>query len=106
MYSPVSSHEKPNPQSMLALIPVRINGSNIGKAKMAVKVELLLVLEAMAETKVRTDEIPKLPMIKMMEKIPLFSKGLPNKTVKNNQLIKAISSKRIPLKINLERMIA
>ena len=56
-----SSHEKPSPQSILALIAVNKVGSIIGKDKMAVNVALLFVFDAMAELKLSTVEMPKLP---------------------------------------------
>lgn len=101
----MSAQEKPIPQSMLALIAVRIMGNNIGKPKMAVRVELLFVLAAMAATKVKIPEIPKLPKINTRKNTPLFSMGLPSNTVKNNQLIKAMANNSKLLNINLDRII-
>ena len=69
---------------MLALMDVRIIGSNIGNAKMAVSVELLLVFEAIADTKVNIPEIPVLPKKSTQKKILMFSMGLPNKIVKKS----------------------
>jgi len=106
MYSPTSSHEKPTPESTVALIAVKIMGSRMGKPKTAVNVELLFVLAAIADTKVRIPEMPKLPNSKITRNMPLFSNGLPNKTVKNSQLIKAINKSKMPLKINFESIIA
>ena len=79
-------------------------GNIIGKAKMAVKVELLFVFEAMAETKVSTPEKPRLPNTITSIKAKLSSKGFPNKTLKKSQLIKAISNIKKPLKSSLESM--
>ena len=65
---------------MLALIAVNKVGNRMGKASMAVKVELLSVLEAIAETSVRVVEIPRLPSKITSKKRAWFSIGLFNKT--------------------------
>lgn len=78
----------------------------MGKAKMAVSVELLLVFAAIAEIKVRMPEIPKLPKSNTIEKSRLFSSGLLSKTVKNNQLIKAMRRINMALKRSFDNIIA
>lgn len=89
---------------MLALIEVSIIGNKIGKAKMAVSVELLLVLEAIAETKVNVPEIPVLPKSKTHIKMLMFSMGLPKSIEKNNKFTRPITNNKIALKISLERI--
>lgn len=101
-----SSQPKPKPQSTLAFTAVKIMGNNMGKAKMAVSVELLLVFAAIAEIKVRMPEIPKLPKSNTIEKSRLFSSGLLSKTVKNNQLIKAMRRINMALKRSFDNIIA
>lgn len=87
---------------MLALMDVRIIGSNIGNAKMAVSVELLLVFEAKADTKVNIPEIPVLPKKSIQKKILMFSMGLLNKIVKKSRLTKPITKSKMALYINFE----
>lgn len=101
-----SSQPKPSPHNRLAFTAVKIMGSKMGKAKIAVKVELLFVFAAMAETKVKIPEMPKLPKTNTPMKSELFSKGLLSKRVKNNQLIKAISKTKAALKSSLARIMA
>ena len=79
-------------------------GKRIGKAKMAVKVELLLVFAAMPETKVNTPENPKLASTKTAKKGRLFSKGFPKSRLKKSQLISPIKTNNKPLKSSLDRM--
>jgi len=101
-----SSQPKPKPQSTLAFTAVKIMGNNMGNAKMAVSVELLLVFAAIAEIKVRMPEIPKLPSSNTTEKRRLFSSGLLSKTVKNNQLIRAMRRINMALKRSFDNIIA
>ena len=81
-------------------------GSKIGNPKTAVRVELWLVFEAMAETKVKTPEMPKLPNKITRKKMPIFSIGLPRRTLKKSKFTQAIRVNNMPLKISLEKMIA
>ena len=87
---------------MLALIEVSIMGNKIGKASIAVSVELLSVFEAIADTKVKVPEMPVLPKNKTQKKIPKFSMGLPNNKLKKRKLTKPITKSRTGLNINFE----
>lgn len=69
---------------------------------MAVRVELLFVLEAIADTKVSIPEMPVLPKNKTHINIPMFSIGLPKSKVKNNKLTKPITNNKRALNISLE----
>jgi hypothetical protein len=51
-----------------SLINTINNGINIGKLMMAIRVKLLLLLEAMAETIVNKEAKPKLPKVKTIKK--------------------------------------
>ena len=105
-YSLTSSQENPRAQSVLALMAVKIIGKSIGKPKTAVRVELLLVLAAMAETKVKVAETPKLPMRITTRNKLLFSSGFPKRTAKSNQLINAMRVSKMALKISFDNTIA
>jgi len=52
------------------LIRVINNGSTSGKLKTAIRVKLLSVREAMAETIVKMEAKPKLPKINAVKKMP------------------------------------
>ncbi len=106
IYAWQSSQAKPNPQSMLAFIAVNKVGSIIGNDKIAVKVELLLVLEAMAELRLKTVEIPKLPKKRTRMKRLLFSTGLPSSKLNNKKVSAVITNCKTALNNILERIIA
>lgn len=93
----MSSQPNPTPQSILALMDVKIIGNKIGNAKIAVKVELLLVLEAIAETKVSVPEIPVLPKNKTHIKMLIFSTGLPKRMEKKRRFTKPITNNKTAL---------
>lgn len=80
-------------------------GSKIGKLNIAVNVELLLVLLAMAAPKVKIEDIPILPRKRDKQKSRMFSSGLPRSRLKTKKF--KILTKRtiILLKINLDSMI-
>lgn len=54
------------------LIMVINKGSKIGKLRIAISAELLFVLEAIAETKVKTDDNPEAPSTKPIKNIGRF----------------------------------
>ena len=81
---------------MEALMLISRVGSSIGKLKIAVKVELLLVLLAMAEPNVRMDETPKLPRRKTRQNNAKFSIGL----LRNK--LKAMKFRMVTNKIKME----
>ena len=99
-----SFHEKPTPHKTLAFIEVRMIGSKIGNPNIAVSVELLFVLEAIAETKVRIEAMPELPKIITAINTPLFSTGFPKSIEKNARLIRAITISKIELNMILDKI--
>ena len=74
---PPSSKPKPTLAKVETLITVNNKGSIIGKLKTAIKVVLLLVLDAIAATKVKTVAIPMLPNNNPEMNKPVPSMGFP-----------------------------
>lgn len=78
----------------------------MGKLRIAVKVELLFVLLAIAALNVRIEEIPKLPNNSMRQKIKVFSKGFPKSKLKTKKFKKETIRINNELKSNLEIIMA
>ena len=89
---------------MLAFIAVKILGKRMGSAKMAVMVELLLVLEAIAAVRVRVEEMEHTPSKTAKKNSELFSIGLPNRTMKSRKFKPRIMRFRKALKISFEKI--
>ena len=85
---------------------VKILGNKMGSAKMAVRVELLLVLEAMAAVRVRVEEMESTPSSSVSTKSEVFSMGFPNKTKKSRKFSAKISKSRKALKMSFEKIMA
>lgn len=77
MYVWHSSHPKPKPVNKDALMLINRVGKSIGKLKIAVNVELLFVLLAIADPKERMHAMPMLPRKKTRMKREIFSMGMP-----------------------------
>jgi len=80
-------------------------GNRIGKDRIAVNVELLLVFEAIAETKVSVEAMARMPNSKTRLKSALFSKGLPINSIKSPKVSPAVTSNKLALKISFENII-
>lgn len=99
-----SSHPNPIPDNTLALMAVKMLGSSIGNANIAVNVELLFVLEAITAVRVRVEEMESTPSTRVKLKRAVFSIGFPKSTVKSKKFNPKIIRSKQALKINFEKI--
>ena len=81
-------HGNPIMAFLESLISRISKGIITGKLKTAIRVDLLLALDAIADVMLKVKENPILPNITATRYMPMFSMGLFNITVKNKRQIK------------------
>ena len=85
---------------------VNKTGKRIGKDRIAVRVELLFVLDEIAETRVKVEEIANTPAIRINENSQLVSTGFPSSMVNKQQVKNPINNRMKEFNMSLENIMA